>query len=103
MVLTSRDQQVLQARGGLIMAARRRSLVTYKALGLAIGISDVALSHHMRHVLDDLSDLCIEAGEPSLAALVVNSESGAPGKGFEEGDVPWHTTVQEIFRYWAKQ
>ncbi len=85
------------------MAARRRSLVTYKELGLAIGMTGVSLSHHMRHVLDDLSGLCIAAGEPSLAALVVNSETGAPGKGFEKGGVPWHTEVQEVFRHWAKQ
>lgn len=85
------------------MAARRRSLVTYKELGLAIGMTGVSLSHHMRHVLDGLSQLCEEGGEPSLAALVVNSETGAPGKGFGEGAVPWHTEVQEVFRHWAKQ
>ncbi|MFG3603611.1 hypothetical protein [Micromonospora chersina] len=54
-------------------------------------------------MLDKLSDLCIDAGEPSLAALVVNSTTGAPGKGYDDGGVAWHTAVQEIFRHWAKQ
>ncbi|MBM0229239.1 hypothetical protein [Micromonospora sp. ATA51] len=100
---TVREQQVLQARAALILAARRRSLVTYKELGLAIGMTGVSLSHHMGRVLDELSDVCIEAGEPSLAALVVKSDTGAPGKGFDDGGVPWHSEVQEVFRYWAKQ
>lgn len=103
MASTTREQQVLQARAALILAARRRTLVTYKELGLAIGMTGVALSSHMGRVLDDLSDQCIAAGEPSLAALVVNSATGAPGKGYEEGGVPWHTEVQEVFRHWAKQ
>ena len=100
---TETERQALQARAALILAARRRSLVTYKELGLAIGMTGVALSTHMGRVLDKLSDLCIEAGEPSLAALVVNSTTGAPGKGYDDGGVPWHTAVQEIFRHWAKQ
>ncbi|WP_123827031.1 hypothetical protein [Micromonospora globispora] len=77
--------------------------MTYKELGLAIGMTGPALSSHMGRVLDKLSDLCIETGEPSLAALVVNSATGAPGKGFDDGGVPWHTEVQEVFRHWAKQ
>jgi hypothetical protein len=98
-----KGQRALQARAALILAARRRSLVTYKELGLAIGMTGVSLSSHMGRVLDELSDICIEAGEPSLAALVVRSDSGAPGKGFDDGGVPWHTEVQGVFRYWAKQ
>ncbi|MCM0674137.1 hypothetical protein NCC78_05405 [Micromonospora phytophila] len=103
MATTTRQQQVLQARGALIMAARRRSLVTYKELGIAIGMVGVPLGHQMPPVLDELSDLCITAGEPSLAALVVNEKTGAPGKGYDDGGVPWHSSVQEVFRYWAKQ
>ncbi|MEU6021851.1 hypothetical protein [Micromonospora sp. NPDC047134] len=103
MASTKTEQRALQARAALILAARRRSLVTYKELGLAIGMSGVALSTHMGPVLDKLSDLCIDAGEPSLAALVVNSTTGAPGKGYDDGGTPWHKAVQEIFRYWAKQ
>jgi hypothetical protein len=63
----------------------------------------VPLGHQMPPLLKELSDLCTAAGEPSLAALVVNSETGTPGKGYDGGGVPWHSSVQEVFRYWAKQ
>lgn len=84
------------------MAAMRRSIVTYKELGKAIGIYEVGLRNEMRHVLDALSDDCKTRQEPSLAALVVNQRTGAPGQGWRDGDKPWHGEVQAVFRYWAK-
>jgi hypothetical protein len=49
----------------------------------------------------DMSDRCIAAGEPSLAALVVNAKTGEPGRGWQDGDVAWHTEVQRVFRRWS--
>ncbi len=97
-----RQLQVQMARAALILAARRRTLVTYKELGLAIGMSGVELPHHMKHVLNDLSNDCLARGEHSLAALVVNQETGAPGAGFDEGDHPWHAEVAKCFKHWGK-
>lgn len=101
--MTKKDRTdiVRQARAALIVAAMRRSIVTYGELGKALGIDGVALRNEMRHVLDDLSDDCIARGEPSLAALVVNQRSGAPGQGWQDGAVPWHAEVQAVFRRWA--
>ncbi|MGA3561820.1 hypothetical protein [Melissospora conviva] len=100
MTTSKREQQVLQARGALIMAARRRSLVTYKELGLAI---DTGALQSLGPVLDDLSDLCFTKKEPSLACLVVSTTTGAPGEGYDDGGESWHTSVQKAFRYWAER
>ena len=101
MAKKDRSAIVQQARAALIVAAMRRSIVTYGELGKALGIDGVALRNEMRHVLDDLSDDCIARGEPSLAALVVNQRTGAPGQGWDDGRVPWHAEVQAVFRRWA--
>lgn len=95
-----RGDVVRQARAALIVAAMRRTLLTYGELGKAIGIEGVALRNEMRHVLDDLAEACKSAGEPVLSALVVNAESGEPGAGWTDGARPWHAEVQLIFRHW---
>lgn len=101
--MTKKDRSdiVRQARAALIVAAMRRSIVTYGELGKALGMDGVALRNEMRHVLDDLSVDCIARDEPSLAALVVNQRSGAPGPGWQDGRVPWHAEVQAVFRRWT--
>ncbi|KXK60576.1 hypothetical protein AWW66_18245 [Micromonospora rosaria] len=96
-----RAQWALQARAALIVAAMRRSILTYGELGAAIGISGVGLRNQLRHVLVDVSNECIAHKEPSLAALVVNASTGQPGAGWQDGKVPWHGEVQRVFRYWA--
>lgn len=83
------------------MAAMRRSIVTYTELGHAVGLSGIELRNEMRHVLDDLSDDCADRDEPSLAALVVNQQTGAPGSGWVDGSMPWHADVQQVFRKWT--
>lgn len=101
MVKKDRTSLVQQARSALIVAALRRSILTYAELGAAIGMKGVELRNEMRHVLDDLSADCRERGEPVLAALVVNQQTGAPGSGWEDGKTPWHAEVQSVFRHWA--
>lgn len=96
-----RSAEVAQARAALIMAAQRRSIVTYRELGRAIGIDGINLRNQLRHVLDDLSLDCADRGEPSLPALVVNAITGAPGAGWSDGRKPWHAEVQQVFRRWA--
>ena len=101
MAKKNRFETVQQARAALIIAAMQRSIVTYGELVKALGIDGVALRNEMRHVLDDLSDDCVARKEPSLAALVVNQRTGAPGQGWQDASVPWHAEVQAVFRSWA--
>lgn len=99
----SRDwtHEVDLARAALIMAAQRRTLVTYGELGQAIGMKGVQLRNDMRHVLAELSRQCNESQEPVLAALVVNKDTGAPGDGWQDGDRPWHAEVRRVFTRWT--
>jgi hypothetical protein len=96
-----RSDWVKQARAALIVAAMRRSILTYGELGKALGMEGVALRNQLRHVLDDLSVDCNAENEPSLAALVVNQEEGRPGQGWIDGAAPWHAEIQRCFRYWT--
>lgn len=70
-------------------------------LGKALGLEGIQLRNEMRHILDDLSADCVARGERSLAALVVNQATGAPGQGWKDGEKPWHAEVQAVFRQWA--
>jgi hypothetical protein len=101
MSVGNRDVLVLQARAALIMAALRRSIVTYKELGHAIGLKGVELRNVMPHVLERVANHCAAAGEPPLTAVVVNSQTGAPGSGWHGHGEPWHTDVQRVFRHWT--
>lgn len=87
---------VEKARAALVIAATRKSILTYGELGAAIGMTGVNLRNQMRHVLDRLSEDCDEYHEPSLAALVVKAESGEPGSGWEG---PWSATVRNVFDF----
>ena len=95
-----REQWVRMARAALIIAAMRRSLLTYGELGQAIGMAGVDLRNQMRHVLARVAEECTAAGEPSLPALVVNATTGQPGSGWIDGAVRWHAEVQKLFRHW---
>lgn len=96
------DALAALARPALITAAARRSTMTYKELGRAIGLHPtLPLPHHLGRVLDLVSQVCIAEHEPSLAVLVVNGLSGEPGRGFIAGSVPWFTETQRCFRKWA--
>jgi hypothetical protein len=97
----NRGTLVLQARAALIMAALRRSIVTYKELGHAIGLKEIELRNEMPRVLEELAKACHAADEPPLTALVVNTNTGKPGSGWHGDGKPWHADVQRVFRYWA--
>jgi hypothetical protein len=99
----NRDTLVGQARSALIMAALRRSIVTYKELGYAIGLREIELRNEMRLVLEQVANECSGNDEPPLTALVVNSQTGAPGAGWHGNGEPWHADVQRVFRHWASR
>ncbi|MEV7099630.1 hypothetical protein AB0M80_43080 [Amycolatopsis sp. NPDC051045] len=75
----NRDVVVLQARAALIMAALRRSIVTYRELGFAFGLKDIELRNEMRHVLEQLANECHNVGEPSNHGAVVNAQTASAG------------------------
>ncbi len=96
------DRLAALARPALITAAMRRSTLTYGELAKAIDFdSQVPLSHHLNRVLDLVSDECIAAGEPSLAVLVVNAQTGEPGDGFTEGTLTWMAEARACFKRWS--
>jgi hypothetical protein len=99
----NRDVLVLQARAALIMAALRRSIVTYKELGFAIGLKDIELRNEMRLVLEQLANECHDVGEPPMTALVVNARTGVPDAGWHGNGEPWHADVQRVVRHWTTQ
>jgi hypothetical protein len=90
-----RAQWVAQARAALIIAATRRTLLTYGELGMALEMEGVSLRNHLRHILDDVSEDC------SLAALVVNNETGEPGAGWTNGTRDWPQEVRRVFQTWT--
>jgi hypothetical protein len=95
-----RVEWIAQARAALIVAAMRRTTLTYGELGTALGIKGVDLRNQLRHVLNAVSQQCATNGEPSLAALVVKQDTGQPGSGWQDGKVPWHAEVRAVFRHW---
>ena len=68
---------------------------------MALDMEGVILRNQLRHVLDDVSEVCDAAGEPSLAALVVNKQTGEPGSGWTDGDRKWQLGVRKVFERWA--
>lgn len=90
-----------RARAALILAAMRRSIVTYKELAVSIDLpTGLPLPHHINRVLRLVSEACSRRAEPSLAVLVVNATTGEPGAGFEEGVRTWFGEAQQCFRQW---
>jgi hypothetical protein len=71
----NRETLVLQARAALIMAALRRSIVTYKELGFAIGLKDIELRNEMPRVLEQLANDSAAAARFSRRPFAVG---GAP-------------------------
>jgi hypothetical protein len=89
------------ARPALITAALGRSTLTYGELGRALILDPkLPLANHLNRVLDIVSLRCIQAQEPSLAVLVVNSTTGEPGEGFRQGRVPWYEEARQCFKEW---
>lgn len=74
-------EAVTRLRSALIVASQRRSTLTYGEASAAI--DEIHPARGLGRALDLLSQDCIERKEPSLAALVVQSTSGAVGGGFK--------------------
>ena len=95
------ERYAVAARSALITAAMRRTTLTYGELAMAIELPEnVPLPHHINRVLRSVSEECIARGEPSLAVIVVNRQTGEPGKGFVDGPSKWFGEAQQCFRKW---
>ncbi|MEH1013021.1 hypothetical protein V6U90_07910 [Micromonospora sp. CPCC 206060] len=67
-------------RSALIVAAKRRSTLTYGELAAAI--DQLYTKRNLSRPLDLLAHDCIQRGEPSLASLVVTKAGGEVSTGF---------------------
>jgi hypothetical protein len=73
-------EAVSRLRSATIVAAQRRSTLTYSDAEAAI--DSLYPARGLAPVLDLLSHDCIARGEPALAALVVRKDTGQVGDGF---------------------
>jgi hypothetical protein len=90
-------EAVTRLRSATIVAAQRRSTLTY---GEAEVVLDrLYIARGLGPALDLLSYDCERRGEPSLAALVVRSDSGEVGDGFV-GDAD--AGREDCYRHWKE-
>jgi hypothetical protein len=73
-------EAVGRLRSALIVAAQRRSTLTYEQASAAIDGAYVPAG--LGRPLDLLSEDCARRGEPALSALVVQKQSGGVGSAF---------------------
>lgn len=88
---------VMRMRAALIIAAQRRSTVTYQELSTAI--DGLFVRQALGRPLDLLSEDCVRRGEPSLAALVVKNSTGRVGSAFVGDD---GSQRELCFRRWSR-
>ncbi len=89
--------EVARARAALTVAAMRRTLLTYKELGTAIGMSGVELRNRLPRVLDALSDECNHAGGAFPRSAGGECRHRQARRGWSDGVRPWHTEVRRVF------
>jgi hypothetical protein len=83
-----------------IIAARRRSTITYGEAELAI--DGMYVAQGLGRALDLLSWDCEDRGEPSLACLFVRKDSGQVGYGFAATVDDADAGREECFARWTK-
>lgn len=95
------DDLTRLAKVALIVAAQRRTTLTVKELGSAMGIDGVELSLVLDLILAQLADQCAAERTPSLPALVINARTGAPGHGWPSCNAEWFEETKRVFRVWG--
>src|SRR4051794_24780498 len=73
-------EAVLRMRSALIVAAKRRSTLTYSEVAAAI--DNLFSQRNLTKALDLLAYDCVKRGEPSLASLVVTKLDGETSTGY---------------------
>lgn len=90
-----------EMRTALIELARLRQKISYSEL--AARLQTVYLHHRAPAFSALLREIAAEeeaAGRPSLAALVVNKQTGIPGAGFFKGVVMHGDDTADLEAYW---
>lgn len=94
------DDLTRLARVALIVAAQRRTTLTVRELGAAMGVDRGELGQVLDLVLARLADQCAAERMPSLSALVIHA-TGAPGHGWPSCDAEWFSEAQRVFQMWG--
>ncbi len=98
---TETDDLARLARVALIVAAQRRTTLTTRELGAAMGIDGIELSLVLDLVLAELASQCAAERMPSLPALVIDAQTGVPGHGWSSCDADWFEEAKRAFRVWG--
>ena len=72
------EKKAYYAWNVLVKQAEKRESISYKKLGLQIGIGQ----RLVRHALSPIQDYCWEEGLPHLTVFAVNQATQEPGSGF---------------------
>jgi hypothetical protein len=98
---TETDDLARLARVALIVAAQRRTTLTRKELGAAMGIDGIEPNLALDLVLAELASQCAAERMPSLPALVIDAQTGVPGHGWSSCDAEWFEEAKRAFRMWG--
>ena len=92
---SNNPERALQVWQILIAKAESRQTITYGDLGKLIGYRGAT---NLSHILGHIKDYCDQNKLPPLTALVVNKQTGIPGKGLDtlkDGD----SDRESVFKY----
>lgn len=80
----------------LVLAAPDKKVLSYAELARLLNI------HHrnVRHPLDRIQNYCLDNKKPPLVALVVNKQTGLPGKGFAAAQGVGFEEIMEQVASW---
>ena len=93
-------EAVTRLRSAGIVAAQRRTTLTYAEAAMAI--DELYPARALGRALDLLSHDCIQRREPSLAALVVRSDSGEVGEGWAASTANPAKERERCYERWRK-
>ena len=88
-------EAAVRLRSALIVAAQRRSTLTYQEASEAI--DRLFAPQGLGRPLDLLSHDCITRGEPSLAALVIGKRTGTVGSAYIGEDA---AERERCYKHW---
>ncbi|MER8626344.1 hypothetical protein [Mesorhizobium sp. M1143] len=90
-----RNLRAVQIFSILSAAAHRRETLTYAGLAQLLGYAGAGV---FAQTLDLILRWCAANELPPLTVLVVNSETGLPGAGFQTAD-DLHSAREEVFSF----
>jgi hypothetical protein len=92
---SSIDDLARLARAALIVAAQRRTTLSARELGAAIGLNGIELAEVLRLVLARLAEQCADEQMPALPALVTGHVEASC-------DAAWFSEAKQVFRRWGR-